>query len=367
MKKNSNYKKKKKTAVLITVILVLFIGAVTILTAVYWNDIFRLPSQTSSEYSSDAKSLSDINSSSLDFSEPQTATPTMTQTPDQTPTTAISQIPTMFPTQTIAPTLTAKPTLIPTHKPTNTPVPGSINISGLSNVKKGWWYTPGGSSGAPSTIPSSVSTLMKKYGGIWQGDTTKKKIYITMDVGYEYNNNTTKILDIAKDKNFKINFFVAGSILTDANLKKLVTRMVAEGHLVGNHSFTHPSFPTLLSTSGVDAVVDEMRKVENAYYSLTGKKIASYMRPPMGEYSEATTYIMQKIGYKSVFWSFAYRDWETANQPSESDALKKITDNLHNGSILLLHTVSNTNVAILPKLIDKIRAKGYTISLISEL
>jgi peptidoglycan-N-acetylmuramic acid deacetylase len=143
--------------------------------------------------------------------------------------------------------------------------------------------------------------------------------------------------------------------------------MVAEGHLVGNHSFTHPSFPTLLSKSGVDAVVDEMRKVENSYYSLTGKKIASYMRPPMGEYSEATTYIMQKLGYKSVFWSFGYRDWETANQPSESYALKYITDNLHNGSILLLHTVSNTNVAILPKLIDKIRAKGYTISLISEL
>lgn len=288
-------------------------------------------------------------------------TPTVTMTPTPTPT--------IIPTQTLTPnpTSTTKPTLSPSRQPTNTTAPGSINIAGLSNVKKGWWYTPGGSSGAPSTIPSSVSSVIKKYGGIWQGDTTKKKIYITMDVGYEYNNNTTKILNIAKDKNFKINFFVTGTILTDTNLKKLVTRMVGEGHLVGNHSFTHPSLPVLLTKSGVDAVVDEMRKVENAYYSLTGKKIASYMRPPMGEYSEATTYIMQKLGYKSVFWSFAYRDWETANQSSESYALKYITDNLHNGSVLLLHTVSNTNVAILPELIDTIRAKGYTVSLLSEL
>jgi delta-lactam-biosynthetic de-N-acetylase len=297
----------------------------------------------------------------LEFISIHTPSPTPTQTTTPNPT------PTESPTPTSNPTNTTKPTLIPTRKPTSTPGPGAINIAGLSNVKKGWWYTPGGSSGVPSTILSSDSTLIKKHGGIWQGDTTKKKIYITMDVGYEYNNNTTKILDIAKGKNFKICFFVTGTLLTDANLKKLVTRMANEGHLVGNHSFTHPSFPVLLSKSGVDAVVDEMRKVENSYYSLTGKKIASYMRPPMGEYSEATTYIMQKLGYKSVFWSFAYRDWETANQPSESDALKKITDNLHNGSILLLHTVSNTNVAILPELIDAIRAKGYTISLISEL
>lgn len=307
----------------------------------------------------------------LEFITYHTPTPaptiTVTMTPAPTQTLFPTQSP--IPTQTLTPnpTSTTKPTLIPTRKPTNTPIPGTINIAGLSNTKTSWWYTPGGYPGVPSTIPSSVSTLIKKYGGIWQGDTTKKKIYITMDIGYEYNNNTTKILNIAKDKNFKISFFITGTILKDINLRKLVTRMTLEGHLVGNHSYNHPSFPGLLSNSGVNAVVDEMRKVEDAYYDLTGKNIASYMRPPAGEYSEATTYIMQKLGYKSVFWSFAYRDWLTADQPNETDALKKITDNLHNGSILLLHTVSNTNVAILPKLIDTIRAKGYTISLLSEM
>ncbi len=353
MKKKSPSASTKKTSLPLMTALLLTITAGIIIIVITWNKYFENPAETNTP----------------------TNMPDPTTTNVSEPATTNTPVPTQpLPTNTSRPTPTNTPQPTPTEtpKPTPTTTPGTteptpINVSGLSNEKKGWWYTPGGSPGTPATIPPSISTLMNKYDGIWQGNTESKKIYITMDVGYEYNNNTTKILDIAKEKNIKINFFITGTILKDNNLKQLTVRMKDEGHLVGNHSYNHPSFPVLLSEKGVQAVIDEMKSVADAYLSLTGVEIAPFMRPPMGEYSEATTYIMQQLGYKSVFWSFAYRDWLTADQPNESDALKRIVDNLHNGSILLLHTVSNTNVNILPDLIDIIRERGYEISLLSEM
>jgi len=352
MKKHQPSKFIKKIPFTLIFTILLFVAAGTVIIAITWNKYFDNPSETTTPQSSPAN-----------MSEPDATT-----TPLPTPSNSPEPIATNTP-QPPTPTNTPEPTLAntPTPKPTNTPVPGSINISGLSNEKKGWWYTPGGGPGVPATIQSSISTLLEKYDGVWQGDTESKKIYITMDVGYEYNNNTTKILNIAKDKNFKINFFITGSILKDDTHKHLAVRMDKEGHLVGNHSYNHPSFPVLLSEKGVQSVVNEMKSVEDAYFEITGSKMTPFMRPPMGEYSEATTYIMQQLGYKSVFWSFAYRDWLTADQPDPKDALAFITKNLHNGSILLLHTVSDTNVKILPDLIDIIRDKGYEISLLSEM
>ena len=87
----------------------------------------------------------------------------------------------------------------------------------------------------------------------------------------------------------------------------------------------------------------------------------------MGEFSEATMQLMQKRGYKTVFWSFAHKDWVTTEQPTEEAAWKAVTGGLHNGVVYLLHTVSNTNVAILPRLVDEIRAQGYTLGLVNEI
>ena len=75
----------------------------------------------------------------------------------------------------------------------------------------------------------------------------------------------------------------------------------------------------------------------------------------------------QSLGYKTVFWSFAYADWDNAKQPSEESAIKKILDNTHNGAIILLHPTSSTNAAILPRLIKEWRAMGYRFGSLDEL
>ena len=65
-----------------------------------------------------------------------------------------------------------------------------------------------------------------------------------------------------------------------------------------------------------------------------------YLRPPKGEFSESSLKQINKLGYKTVMWSFAYEDWEENNQPNEETAKKKILDNLHNGEIMLLHDMN---------------------------
>ena len=251
-------------------------------------------------------------------------------------------------------------TPLPTVSPTT--APGS-----LSTRKLGWYYYASNKEGVPPTIPDAQKTLCSRYGGIWQGDTSKKKIAITMDVGYEYNNNTTKILDIAREKDVRIAFFVVGSLFPKANLKTMFLRMYDEGHLVANHSWNHPKYDELFVKSGRAGVEAELRKAEDAFADLTGASMEKYFRFPSGEYSEAVLSLMNDLGYKSVFWSFAYRDWLIDEQPDPAGAKKTVLKGLHNGAVLLLHTVSNTNVAILPELIDEIRARGYEIVRLDEL
>ena len=255
----------------------------------------------------------------------------------------------------------------PTTAPTPTKAPSSSQAAGVSTARDGWWYSPGKTSGSPATTSTAHISLCDRYGGIWQADTTKKIVYITMDCGYDFNGNTEKILNIAKEKNFKITFFLTGAMFETPALKALVLRMVNEGHLVGNHTWNHPSLPILLNEKGAAAVNVEMDKVEAAFKELTGKEIARYMRPPMGEFSEASMQLMQKRGYKTVYWSFAHRDWITAEQPTEDAAKKTVSYGLHNGVVFLLHTVSNTNVAILPWLADQIRAQGYEFGLVNAI
>ena len=81
----------------------------------------------------------------------------------------------------------------------------------------------------------------------------------------------------------------------------------------------------------------------------------------LGQYSEQCLALLQSLGYRSVFWSFAYQDWDPDNQMEPSKALEKVTGDIHEGAIYLLHAVSKTNTEILGDVIDAVRAKGLTI------
>ena len=190
----------------------------------------------------------------------------------------------------------------------------------------------------------------KDYNAVFIGE-DNKKVYLTFDEGYE-NGYTSEILDTLKQKKVKAVFFV-----TYDYVKKnpdLVKRMIDEGHTVGNHSYSHPSMPSLCSQDAKQEVMQIHNYVkENFGYEMT------LFRFPMGEFSEKSLAVCNSCGYKSVFWSFAYVDWKTDNQPDEKQAREKIVSSAHNGAIYLLHAVSQTNTNILSDVIDDVRAQGY--------
>ncbi len=182
---------------------------------------------------------------------------------------------------------------------------------------------------------------------------SENRIILTFDQGYE-NGYTTPILDVLKEKNVSAIFFLTGDYAKKEDA--LVTRMIYEGHMLGNHGMTHASMPDLPANS----LKEEIMSLHNYVLEKYGYEM-QYLRPPCGEFSEESLAITSELGYKTLMWSFAYVDWETDNQPNISEALEKIVSSAHSGGIYLLHSVSSTNAAVLGKAIDDLRAKGFTL------
>ncbi|MEA4854686.1 MAG: polysaccharide deacetylase family protein [Christensenella sp.] len=225
-------------------------------------------------------------------------------------------------------------------------------IGALDSAKQGWgqglnkdqWNRPTG----------SVDTQEQygKYDALFIMP-QEQKLYLTFDEGYE-NGYTPTILDTLKAKNQKATFFVTYSYVRDN--PALVQRMIDEGHVIGNHSWTHPSLPTLSLEQARAEIVKLHQYMRDSY----GIEMTVF-RPPMGEFSEQTLALTQALHYKSAFWSFAYYDYEPDDQMEPSAALTKLTDNIHPGALYLLHAISSTNTSILGDFIDNVRAQGYQI------
>lgn len=229
------------------------------------------------------------------------------------------------------------------------------------NTKEYNWYFKHVGNGKVPAPPPETSGILSKYDCFYTGDITNKTIYLTFDEGYE-NGYTAPILDILKKHNVKAAFFVVKPYITSN--RDLVKRMVEEGHLVCNHSARHPSMPSIQNK---DKFIKELSDVENAFEEATGKKMPGYFRPPMGKYSELSLHYTKEYGYKTIFWSFAYKDWEKNNQPSPEFARKRILERTHNGAIILLHAVSKTNAEVLDSIISEWLRQGYTLKSLDEL
>lgn len=221
-----------------------------------------------------------------------------------------------------------------------------------------WWFVPNSKHILPD-INSELSFNLKDYNVIYSGDTSKKVIYLTFDEGYE-NGNTSEILDILSANNVKATFFVTSPYIEEN--PDLIKRMVSEGHLVGNHSMTHLSMPSLVDN--VNDFNQEITDTADKFKRLTGKEICNFFRPPAGKYSQKSLSMTSDLGYKTVFWSFAYKDWDVDNQPDVDFAREKIINNFHNGEVMLLHAVSDTNRSILDDILKEGKSQGYKFELL---
>ena len=208
--------------------------------------------------------------------------------------------------------------------------------------------------------PTDVDPFQEKYEkyNCWFVGKEKNTIYLTFDEGYE-NGYTPKILDALKEKNVPAIFFVTMHYVKSN--PEIIQRMIDEGHIVGNHSDKHPNYTNIpLDAAQKDAMSLHEYMAENFNYNM------SVFRYPEGAFSEQTVALIDKLGYKQLFWSFAYNDWDPEKQLSTDEAYEKIVGAAHDGAIYLLHAVSSSNTEALPRAIDTLREKGFEFKLFDE-
>ena len=240
-------------------------------------------------------------------------------------------------------------------------------VYGANNKTKPYnWYCCHVKDGTQPKCDAEMS-FVEKYSGFYidnknaDPSAPEKVIYLTFDAGYE-NGNISKILDTLKAENVPGAFFVLENLVTKN--PELIKRMAEEGHLVCNHTAKHHDM-TKYHTA--EAFLDELSRLETVCREAAGVEIAKYYRPPEGRFSEENLQFASDGGYKTIFWSFGYVDWDNERQMSPDDAMNKILGGLHNGEVLLLHPTSATNAAIMSRLITELKARGYRFGTLDEL
>ena len=235
----------------------------------------------------------------------------------------------------------------------------SISITAIANpFYISWFVKPTQSHEQPSLMDGGRT--YDEYDVLSIGKPKEKIIYLTFDAGYE-NGNVEKILDILKKQNVHAAFFVLPAIIkfnTD-----IVVRMHDEGHIVANHTYSHKNISTMCK----EEIQKELENLEDIYYDRTGNVMTKYFRPHEGSFSEQSLQFLKELGYKTVFWSFAYPDWDNSNQKPTQWAYNRIISNIHNGMVMLLHPNSETNTAILDDVITALKAQGYSFETLDHL
>ena len=214
--------------------------------------------------------------------------------------------------------------------------------------------------GKPPVIDTTADFL-KQHNAYYIGDTSKKVLYLTFDAGYE-NGYTPAILDALKKHNVKAAFFVVGNYIKTS--PDLVKRMLDEGHIVGDHTMTHPD---MAGITDPEAFRGEIEGLASLYQETTGQPMQKFYRPPQGRYSESNLKLANEMGYRTIFWSLAYVDWYVDKQPSHADALDKLEKRTHPGAVVLLHSTSKTNSEILDELLTRWESMGYTFGTLNDL
>ena len=227
------------------------------------------------------------------------------------------------------------------------------------------WYVIRNRENKQPTIDSRYS-FIEKYNAFYVNknyneSSEEKVIYLTFDAGYS-NENLEKILDILKEEKVSAAFFILSNLIIKS--PEVVKKMTDNGHLVCNHTSKHIDISKAKDKNEIKA---EISKLEALYTELTGKEMQKYFRPPEGRFDEKSLSYINELGYKTVFWSFAYEDWNNEKQPSLESAKKKIFANLHNGEIMLLHPTSKTNADILKDVIIELKTQGYRFGTLDEL
>ncbi len=202
-------------------------------------------------------------------------------------------------------------------------------------------------------VPNFENDKLLDYNALFYDEFNKKNLYLTFDAGFE-NGNTQEILSVLKKHNITAIFFlVSDYIIENPSLTKDI---IDNGHIIGNHTHSHPH----MYEKNKEDFTNEILNMEKTLLEYTNTTLEyKFYRPPMGRFTIENLEWANDLGYNTVFWSVAYVDWDTENQPSYDDALKTLYSRVHDGAIILLHPQSTTNTNILDEFITTLIKEGY--------
>lgn len=211
------------------------------------------------------------------------------------------------------------------------------------------------SNGRIELIKMNEETVEASYdtGGTDAQHQEKQKIALTFDDG-PHPSGTPVLLDGLAERNVKVTFFVIGE--NAVKYPKLLTREAEEGHIIGNHTYSHVD----LTKMSQEAAECELEKTNAAIEAVTGKK-TEYMRPPYGAWKKE---MEEKIGMMAVLWNVDPLDWKTEN---ETEIVNKVVTETEENDIILLHDCYLSSVKAALRIIDIMQAKGYEFVTVDEL
>lgn len=307
------------------------------------------PSPTESSDTNESESIEESSTGALESST-ETSSETIVETTEAT-TAAITTESTTEPTTTATETPTEATVVTPEPEPEPEPtVPSdqaSRAIDSFSASKHGYSVPPS----------QEVLDIFERYDVHAYGPAESKVLYLSFNAGYEYNNGMGRTLDILKYYGIQATFFVDGAFIRTQN--DLTRRIVNEGHQVGNHTLGHIDLAALAESGNYEGIEAEIKGFEQLYESVVGSTLPKLYRPPASNWSERSFELVRRLGYRSYMYSYAYRDWEVNNQPEPNAALAKLKEQIFPGSLIMLHTVSETNASILEAFILDAFNQGY--------
>lgn len=230
----------------------------------------------------------------------------------------------------------------------------------LDNTNVEWYFKRN----TNFTRPAGAKTenFLNEYNAHYIGN-NRNVIYLTFDEG---NSSTysAQNMDTLNKHGIKATFFVTKPFMD--NHPDLIKRMIDEGHTVGNHSVTHSNMTSLANGDNTVNFIKEIADTENRFKEITGRDIAKIFRYPEGSFSQKTLSLTQTMGYRSYFWSFAYKDWEE-NGNTKEQSLEWMKGYYHPGAIYLLHGISKGNAAALDDFITFMKSQGYSFDVVTNI
>ncbi len=179
----------------------------------------------------------------------------------------------------------------------------------------------------------------------------EKTVALTFDDGI-HPEHTSRVLDILKKHDLRATFFLIGS---RAELyPDIVRRMIAEGHQIGNHTYSHKSYFPILSPKKIN---EELDKTDQVLTAITGKRVI-YFRPPFGVTNPTLAKVVKRRNYQTIGWSI--RSLDTMEDPIDV-TVKRIMDKLHPGAVILLHDDRKNAPELLDELLKRMIEQNYRI------